>query len=237
MVYPLIETVINEDIENDTIIILHKYWAFDNSMFQNTPTQLKQENQIAQHRLNQLVQFSKATIIFGECRECKELIKIQVKNQTEAKQKIENCYYHFFCIDCKDKQKIQLKGLSSTEAKKHKMLHSLHFKIWERLDEFELSILKEVVQLNTWNEIYNKLVKSNFEIVYEVIEKLDKIHLVEIYRDAFTEKIRELYFLPELINALNVIQNNSNTITQNYRTAKTNHISEIINKTIKSNKK
>ncbi len=117
------------------------------------------------------------------------------------------------------------------------MLHSLHFKIWERLQEFELSILKEVVRLNTWNEIYNKLVKSNFEIVYEVIEKLDKIHLVEIYRDAFTEKIRELYFLPELINALNVIQNNSHTITQNYRTAKTNHISEIINKTIKSNKK
>ena len=192
----------NSDALHDNIT--SEYWFLKNNVFENTPAFLKEKYQITQHKLTKIVtDYSDALLRLEPCLECGSFICYPVSSQTEANQKINNHYYHYFCDRCKSRLNREIKLLDCDQSKLHKMRHAYKFKIWTRLEENELIIFKSVLAINSWTEFYREVVCLDFETIMPIVSKMAEIHLIDLYRNPLTNRIRELYILPQVLEFFN----------------------------------
>ena len=231
MKFPSIRIEFPIDIDDNDKNFIEKYWHLKDGNFANSPTELKIKYEITEQEKNDTLSSGVYEIVTGECCDCKSPIKFAVRNQTEAKPKITNSYYHFFCNSCKEGLKEHIKYFNKVDKKKTCLYYSLQHKVWEKLKTEELDLLKTIIRLSKWEIIFKELLEADFYSVWPSIRKLSDIHLIDIYSNPLTGLTREIYFLPELAHALQ-IENEGDKPNQSDsdRISDTVHISEILNK-------
>lgn len=104
------------------------------------------------------------------------------------------------------------KEKSEKLSKKHLLEFALKNEFWNKLTTYEFDILKSIIRMNNYSEIYTKLYKekSDFKKNWPIIDKLNRLGLIEIKRNNLTNKITEFYFLQELRKVLEINTNFKN---------------------------
>jgi hypothetical protein len=204
MKYPYFERKFNPNLDSVTIEIINIYWDWDmtKGSFVNTPTKIRMDIGITQSALNAIIKQNSETILFlGECVECNNPMKILVTSQSTAKSKIK--YNNHQCSECRNNFNLANKGLDNYDSKKHRLDYALKFRCWTKLERDELSVLKKVVEFGNYSELYQKFIKPSFDFVWPILEKLDRLGLIDIQRSVINDgKVKTIYFLSELKNAL-----------------------------------
>ena len=203
MKYPYLLTEFTQNLDEETIKIIGKYWKIDNGVFLNSPTDLRTELGITQPKLNSIVKDNSETELYIEdCVDCEKPIVIPVTSQTTAKRKIENTNYQ--CSECGTELKKELKEIEFTSQKLHRLNYAIKVRYWNKLTREELSVLKKVIEYNDYRVLQRDFIQTNFEHYWPIIEKLDRFSLIEIQKDIINDRIEIIYFLPELAKELEI---------------------------------
>lgn len=203
MKYPYIKTIFEPNIDDKTIDIIKRYWEMDNGIFKNSPTELRTELGINQPKLNSIVKNnSESNLYLDECVECEKEIIIQITSQSTANSKLGNNYHQ--CAECRTELNRELKEIDFFSKKLHRLNYAIKVRYWNKLSREELAVLKKVVQYNDYRTLQKDFIQTNFDHYWPIIEKLDRFSLLEIQREPINNKIKTIYFLPELAKELEI---------------------------------
>lgn len=197
MKYPIIEIHSKKIITDEERSSIEEYWSYKYIYAGINLNEIKLKFIRSEIEFEFSFESTYAIINYGECSDCKSENKIHIKNKTEGRQKIMNYYYYYFCEDCREFMNNKLKKLSTTDAVKLQLDYAYHHKLWEKLDNDELTFLKAVNYLKTWSRVYWEIIEPNANYGWEVFNKLVKINLIYYY-DNIVTKQKQIYILPEL---------------------------------------
>lgn len=203
MKYPFLKTEFRENLDKETIEIISKYWQMENSTFLNSPTELRTKLNITQPKLNAIIKDNSETVLFiEECVDCKNPIKVQVTSQSTAKTKIENTLFQ--CSDCRTKLNQEIKEIPTKSRKNHLLEFAVKHRLWNKLTREELAVLKKVIEINDYQNLQKELIQTNFKFYWPIIEKFDRLSLIDIQREPINNYINKIYFLPDLATELEI---------------------------------
>ncbi len=205
MNYPYLKTTFEPNLSKETVDIINRYWKMQDEMFINSPTDLRAELNITQPKLNFIIKENSATTLFLEdCLACKKTIKIQVPSQSAVVKLIENINYH--CVSCRDKLIQEPSGNPYLSEKLPLLQNAINVKMWHKLTKEELSVLKKIIKFSDYYSMRKKVINQNPEYYWPIIEKLDKLSLIDIQREStYNNHIKRIYSLPELAKELAII--------------------------------
>ncbi|WP_430409230.1 hypothetical protein [Kordia sp.] len=204
MKYPSIKTKFKDGCSAEDKEVILKYWELKDDSFEIKPSQLAKQLQINTHQLSKLVKTNSKSKLFTEiCLVCEEKIVFEITSQTRATQLIEVLKYE--CSDCKSKFNAQTKGIYGREKKPYRLKYALEFEFWTRLKKEELEVLKKIIEYDDYFEFRKKYLNQNYDFAWTIVEKLDRLGLIDICgRNYVNERITEIFFLPELREALKI---------------------------------
>lgn len=197
MKYPLIEIHSKSNLTEDEKNSIKEYWSFGNKSSNENLTEIKLNFIVNEIEFTENIKNIISLINYGECSDCKSDNKIQIANKTEARQKIENYYYYFFCAKCRQEVQNEIKNLPENKAKSFELKYAFEHKLWEKLNNDELTFLKAVNYVKTWKRVYKEIIMLNTNYAFPIFNKLVKINLIYYYEDIFTNQ-KMIYILPEL---------------------------------------
>lgn len=197
MKYPLIEIHSKSNLTEDEKNSIKEYWSFGNKSSNENLTQIKLNFIVNEIEFTESSQNIISIINYGDCNDCKSENKIQIANKTEARHKIENYYYYYFCSECRQKVQNEIKNLPENKAKYFELKYAFHYKLWEKLNNDELTFLKAINYVKTWKRVYKEIILLNTNYAFPIFYKLVKINLIHYYEDILTNQ-KKIYILPEL---------------------------------------
>lgn len=204
MKYPFVETKFNDDCSKENKEIILQYWELKEDRFKIKPSQLAKEFQIGVNQLSRLVKAnSKSTLFLKACLVCQKVISIEITSQTRATELIE--LHRFECPDCKSVFNKKAREIDFEQKKPFKLFYALEFEFWTRLKKEEYEVLVKIIEYDDYSEFRKKYLNQNFEFAWTIIEKLDRIGLIDKRGGQYNnEPITDLFFLPELREALEI---------------------------------
>lgn len=204
MKYPYLTYIIDPILDESIYSKIEQYWEMKGGKFTYKPTLLSKEIGITRPKLTNLVQKnSKATLYVDECVECKNIISLVVDSQSKAKKTIEDLCSQ--CENCKSKLEKEIENSETDNPKQYRLEYAIQYQYWNKLTKEEFSVLKQIVQYNNYNSFRKKIMQSNINFYWPIIEKLDRYALIDIQREhKYESKIKNIYFLPELAKAIKV---------------------------------
>ena len=197
MKYPLIEIHSKNSLGDDEKNSIKEYWSYGKKSSNENLTQIKLTFIVNVIELTENIQNIIPIINYGECNDCKFENKIQIANKTEARQKLENYYYYYFCSECRQKVQTEIKNLPENKAKYFELQYAFKHKLWEKLKDDELTFLKAINYVKIWKKVYKEIIMPNTNYAFPIFNKLVKINLIHYYEDIFTNQ-KKIYILPEL---------------------------------------
>lgn len=208
MRYPFLKTEFRENLDKEIIEIISKYWQMENGAFLNSPTELRTKLNITQSKLSIIIKDNSETTLFiEECIDCQNPIEIQITSQSAAKTKIENTLFQ--CSDCRTRLNQEIKETPTKSRKNHHLEYAIKHRIWNKLTREELAVLKKVIEINDYQILQKQLIQANFQFYWPIIEKLDRLFLIDIQREPINNNINEIYFIPDLATALEIHPRNN----------------------------
>lgn len=226
MKYPYLKTVFKENLDEKIVNIINRYWEIDNGIFLISPTELRTKLGITQPKLNSIIKDNSETKLYIEdCIECKKPIIIPVTSQSTAKSEIAKTNYQ--CYNCRTKLNEELKNTVFTSKNLHRLKYAIKFRLWIKLTREELAVLKKIIEYNDYSTLRKDYIQTNFEYYWPIIQKLDRLALIEIQRETSGDRIKTIYFLPELAKELKLRHRDSIFIESSLNF----HLPKRINKT------
>lgn len=210
-----IQVKISNDISEEKIEILKKYWEYDENLkLVNQPTQLRKAMGMSQKDLIDLVVDHSAMSFYRFCPECNSMELQNPKSQTQFRgcvSSLKNSYYHFRCMHCKElileqqEQKKLLQEVERQEELKEKLKAynvAINEKAWRNLSDFENDVLKHAIQLNDIGELkkyyYGKGLQD-YKMLFTALRILEAEKLVFLTTDNRNKNFIENYqYLPRL---------------------------------------
>jgi len=197
---PFLKTDLNKNIDDWTKYIINSYWEFENGDFINTPTDLRNKFDISQHHLNKVVKDNSTTTLFlGKCIECNKNIESIETSQSAVKKKIEDNI--FLCSDCLNKLNNKLSNYTFSRKREYLKTYVIEKKLWLMLTPTELDILTMISTYDNYFDFFRKVLKPNYNKIYPIIERLNKIALIE--REQDNNGNTQYVVLPEIKKILN----------------------------------
>lgn len=181
--------------------ISEAYWHNIERQFTYSVDELAKRFDLSLKEIYAIIANNDIYIDFGFCKACNDNNLTPVKNRTRAKQVLDNLYYYFFCSTCRERAKEFCKKLDDMETKMVWMRLSFKYQLWEELNKDEMSFLKAIYYLKTWNRIYNEIIKLDLDYSFKILHKLDKMQLIYYINDELTGQI-EIKMLEDLKNLI-----------------------------------
>ena len=176
--------VISKDMADD-------YWMNTSGSFIYKLDTLAEKYNLTSKEITSAISSIHSYIDFGSCAACSQKNEEAVGNRTRALQVMENVYYHYFCDDCREKAKHYCKKMSDEEEKKIVWMKlCFKYKLWNKLDNYEMNFFKALYYLGSWNRIYHEMIKLNPTNNFKLLFKLDKMHLIYYDKCVVTGQIR-----------------------------------------------
>ena len=184
---------ISHELNNSVFVskdMVDDYWLFNEGRFVYKLEELAERYELSPKEIRTAVSSVYASIDFGSCAGCSYKNEEAVETRSRAMQIIDNVYYHHFCETCREKAKDFCKKMSDEERKIIWMRLSFKYKLWTRLNKYEMNFLKALHYLRSWNRIYHEIMKLDLSNNFKVLFKLDKMHLIHYDKCELTGQIR-----------------------------------------------
>lgn len=170
--------------------ILEAYWQNTAGIFTLRIDEISKRFELSSKDLTAIISSANSHIDFGICNACGETNVTGVENRTRAKHVFENFYYYFFCFACRKKAENFCKNLDDSETKIVWMRLSFKYQLWKELDIDEMNFLKAIYFLKSWNRIYHEVIKLDSDYGFNILFKLDKMHLIYYNKNELTGQIK-----------------------------------------------
>jgi hypothetical protein len=177
--------------------ILDAYWQNTAGKFTFRVDEISKKFELSLKSITTIVSNTNSHIDFGFCNACGRMNFICVENRTRAKQVFENFQYYFFCFACRKRANKFCENLDDSQTKNVWMRLSFKYQLWKELDKDEINFLKAIYYLRSWNRIYHEVIKSNSDYGFNILFKLDKMHLIYYNKNELTGQI-EIIILENL---------------------------------------
>lgn len=220
-----IQLKISDDISQEHIEILRKYWEFDEDFkLVNQPTPMRKAIGMSQKELIDLVVAHSSMSFYLFCPDCNSMELQNPNSQTQFRgcvSILKKSYYRFKCKHCQSllfKQQEQQKILQEEERKRElkEKLKEYHLAIderaWQNLSAFENGVLKHAIQLNDIAELkkyyFGKGMQS-YKMMFTALRILEAEKLVFLTMDNWNKNYIENYqYLPRLSAEYEFVQSN-----------------------------
>lgn len=202
-----IQLKVSEDIPEEHIEFLKRYWAYDDDLtLVNPPSLLRNEFNVSISTLNDLVQNHSLMRFYMLCYECESMEYQNPTSQSQFKKillslkeyrdshKCEYCQKHGYGVSEK-----LMKSIFKTELKESK--NAIDKKVWRNLSRFENEVLKHAIQFNNMAELaiqYSKENDQSDELLFDTLYVLEKEKLIFLTLDSWGYEITDYEFLPQL---------------------------------------
>lgn len=170
--------------------ILEAYWQNITGKFTLSIDEISKRFELSSKDITAIISSANSHIDFGICNACGEMNFTCVKNRTRAKQVIDNFYYYFFCFACRKKAEKFCENLDDSQTKNVWMRLSFKYQLWKELDKYEINFLKTIYYLRSWNRIYYEVIKLDLDYGFNILFKLDKMHLIYYNKNELTRQIK-----------------------------------------------
>ena len=181
--------------------LVEEYWLLANDEFCFKVSDLKLKYKLNLGEILSSVSLCDSFIDFGLCCSCRNSNIEPINTRYRAKQIIENVFYHYFCAECREKARHYCEKLSDKDRKNVWMKLCYKYQLWKKLDKDETNFLKALFYLKSWHRIYREMIAPHPDYGYKILNKLDKMNLIDYHKNEVTNKItvRMLTQLEELI--------------------------------------
>jgi hypothetical protein len=174
----------NNDIDSKSGKIIDKYWELEGESFKHKPTEIKNEFNISQYTLNNLIRDNSECIINrGICVECGERLEDKVTSHAQFKRIIESKGIH--CSECKSviekRQNIE-REQARISIRRQNMQTALDKRLWEKISTKEFEVLKEIIRTKNRDAIFRDIFKNDYYGTWEIVNKLERIGLLNVIR-------------------------------------------------------
>lgn len=204
---------IDNQIEETNKEIVIDYWTIENDDFVFSMDKLKGKYSLTQNNIVKIIKKYSYCLVYEICSVCENKFdrKVETKGNFKSKNnaircvKCENEYLEEQAKDLKVKNEEHRKFLEQLENEKEQKFElAIKNKRWLDLDDYQLEVLKKILQSENLRDIKRTVFNGDFynKFVWSAVNKLDKLGLIIIER-GWNNQVENIVYSEDLIRYLN----------------------------------
>lgn len=203
---------IETNLDETSKVVIEDYWSMENDEFVNNFTYLSQKYNLKNHEITKLVKANSYCIVNEKCLNCNEMFERKVETKGNFKNKnhkkrCEKCQIDYLQEQQRaEEERIEIGRIfleHYNNQKKQKFELAIQNKRWLDLNEYELEILKMILQSENLKDIKRTVFNGDFhdQSIWRSVNKLEKLGLIVIER-GYENRVENIDYSNELMNHL-----------------------------------
>lgn len=181
-----IEIVINEELSEENLNIIKRYWFLDNDKFIETPSKIGKAFGLSGFEVSKIAKKFTYLKITRNCSDCESIKELKANTITIAKEYLKSSWICNNCI--KQNEQAESERLAHEqklilENRANKFARAISEQSWYKLNRKDLKLLSQMLQAPSTQILIKRLIELKEKKYWSILYRADEYGLVDLVKN------------------------------------------------------